>query len=558
MSRRPPVLSLRSLRVQILLWTILPLTILLLAFSLTGIRSHQQSMRAVTAEHNSGIVLALASTISASLDRYTVGIEVLAGSERLRRGDAAAIQAALAEAGPTIGIPSLLVVDSGGSVVAGAQPPPAWATEAVHALRAPLAGSREPLVAATSDGQSVFWVVPVPDRTAWLLGGVPLGELGLEQVLSGGHLGTTAGAVLVDGAGRALFATGPLPPDVEWQAWPGVSQALAGQSGVLFLREAGTENVVAFAPILGPGWALVIHEPWESLTAPLLRFNRAVPFVLVGATVVSLLTLVFGLRYVVRPLSLLGLRAERIGAGEFEAAAAPVGGVSEIEDLRRALDRMARQIQGYQRALQDYLGAVTRAQEEERARLARELHDETVQTLIALSQQTQMVQRTLARDPAQAAERLAEVRSMLGAAIEEVRRFSRALRPQYLEALGLAPALEMLAREAGASFQLTGSPRRLPPEQELALYRIAHEALNNARRHSQAQQVAVRVRFADQHVTLQVSDNGVGFAVPGRFTDLTQAGHFGLMGMRERAQLIGGHLTVASRPGEGTTVTVTV
>lgn len=558
MSQRLPVLSLRSLRVQILLWTVLPLTILLIAFSLTGIRSHQQSMRTVTAEHNSGIVRALALAISASLGRYATGLEVLAGSERLLRGDAAAIQAALAEAGPTIGIPSLLVVDPGGAVVAGAQPPPAWATEAVRAVLALPAGSREPLAAATSDGQILFWVVPVPGRTAWLLGGVPLGELGLEQVLSGGHLGTTAGAVLVDGAGRALFATGPLPPDIEWQAWPGVPQALAGRSGVLFLRDEGSENVVAFAPIPGPGWALVIHEPWESLTAPLLRFNQAVPFILVAAAVVSLLTLVFGVRYVVRPLYLLGLRAERIGAGEFAAAAAPVGGVTEIEDLRRALDRMARQIQGYQRALQDYLGTVTKAQEEERARLARELHDETVQTLIALSQRTQMVQRTLARDPAQAAERLAEVRGMLSTAIEEVRRFSRALRPQYLEELGLAPALEMMAREAGASFQLVGPPRRLPPEQELALYRIAHEALSNARRHAQARQVEVKLRFADGNVTLQVSDSGVGFPVPDRFTDLTHTGHFGLMGMRERAQLIGGHLTVASRPGEGTTVTVTV
>ncbi|HBY97273.1 MAG: histidine kinase [Ardenticatenaceae bacterium] len=558
MSQRHHALSLRSLRVQILLWTILPLTILLIAFSLTGIRSHQRSMRAVTAEHNSGIVLALASAISASLDRYTVSIEVLAGSERLHRGDEGAVQAALTDAGQILGIASLLAVDPSGEIVAAVPPRPDWTAEAIRSMQALPAGTHEPLVSATSDGRTVFWAVPVPGRALWLLGDLPLDELALGRMLSIGHLGTTASAVLVDRAGRALFTTGPLPASADWQRWPGVSQALAGENGVLFVNGAGTENVVAYAPIPRAGWALVIREPWESLTAPLLRFNWAVPFVLVAAAVASLLTLFFGLRYVVRPLHLLGLRADRIGAGDFDAAAEPVGGVTEIEDLRRTLDRMARQIQHDQRALQEYLGAVTRAQEEERVRLARELHDETVQTLIALSQRAQMAQRTLARDPARATERLGELRAMLGEAIEEVRRFSRALRPHYLEELGLAPSLEMLAREAGARFHLTGAPRRLSPDQELALYRIAQEALNNAHRHAQAQEVEVKVTFTEIAAVLQIADNGVGFEVPGRPADLTRAGHFGLMGMRERTQAIGGELTVSSMPGRGTVVTVAV
>ena len=250
--------------------------------------------------------------------------------------------------------------------------------------------------------------------------------------------------------------------------------------------------------------------------------------------------------------------AERIGAGDFEAASNPVGGVTEIEELHDTLDRMAHQIQRYQQALKGYLGAITSAQEEERARLARELHDGTVQMLIALNQRAQMAQRGLSRNPTRAAERLVELRTMISDGIEEVRRFSGALRPLYLEELGLAPAVEMLARSANATYQLVGTPKRLDDEKEVALYRMTGEALSNARRHSQAQHIAISLTFAERGVTLQVRDDGIGFDVPTDFVDLARAGHFGLMGMHERAHFVGAQLQIHSAPGEGTTVTVTV
>jgi two-component system sensor histidine kinase UhpB len=460
--------SLHGLRVQVVLWTILPLTILLIIFSFTGISSHQNSMHALAAEENTRLVLALARAISVQVDNY-----------RLR--------------------------SSGSSTQA-----------------------------------------------------VPTSELELETLLNINHPNAIPTIILLNKEGMVLFSKGLAAIEQDILQWPSVKRAFAGESGVLFEPETGEGDVIAFAPVDNTDWALIIREPWHSLTVPLLRFEQAMPFVLFVGTLVSLLTLFFGLRFVVTPLRRLGLQASRIGQGDFDAAAKSVGGVQEIEDLRATLNQMAHRLEQYQAALQDYLRAITETQEEERARLARELHDETVQTLIALGHKAQMVQRTLERDPPQAVERVSELRQMVTSAIEEVRRLSRALRPSYLEELGLIPALEMLAREAGATFHVTGTPKRLKPEHELALYRIAQEALSNVRRHAKSSQIHVDFQVTDAEVKLRVQDNGLGFEVPASLNDLTRTGHFGLIGMRERAQLIGGQLDVVSAVNQGTTVTVTL
>ncbi len=337
-------------------------------------------------------------------------------------------------------------------------------------------------------------------------------------------------------------------------AW---ATAITPGSTQAYFDEA-TGDIIASAPIPETEWVIVLRKPWHSLTVPLLRFQEAMPFILFVAVLISLLTLYSGLRFVVRPLRAVGHQASRIGAGDFGAASRPVGGVAEIEELRLTLNQMASRLQSYQRALEDYLGAMTKTQEEERARLGRELHDETVQTLIALNQKTQMVQRALALNTPAASERLRELRDMTTAAIDEVRRFSRALRPLYLEELGLIPALRLLADEAGADVNIIGLEQRLGPERELVLYRIAQEALNNARRHGQANVISVDLQFGSQNAVLTISDNGPGFTLPANFGVLTRDGHFGLMGMHERAQLAGGKLNVQTAPGKGTTVTATI
>jgi signal transduction histidine kinase len=175
-----------------------------------------------------------------------------------------------------------------------------------------------------------------------------------------------------------------------------------------------------------------------------------------------------------------------------------------------------------------------------------------------------MAQKQLDADPRQAAARLVDVQAMLIATLESVRRFSRDLRPIYLEDLGFLPALEMLARPrsdgqttAGRPattihFQTSGAVHRLPPEFELAAYRIVQEALSNVTQHAHASQAWVHVRFESEHLGLSVRDDGQGFVAPDLPDTLARQGHFGLMGIRERALLYGGQLSLRSAPGEGT------
>jgi signal transduction histidine kinase len=221
---------------------------------------------------------------------------------------------------------------------------------------------------------------------------------------------------------------------------------------------------------------------------------------------------------------------------------------------------MARKIRAYQASIHSYLGMLTRGQEDERRRLARELHDDTVQALIALDQQAQMAQMALKKGAPDVGQRLAEVRRMTTALIGDIRRVVQALRPIYLEDLGLLPAMEMLVREtetmAGvkASFVTEGLALRLPAEREIAVYRIAQEALNNIARHAGAKTVQVSVLFEPGAFRLRIMDDGRGFAPSERIGAQAAVGHYGLMGMQERADLIGARLSIQSAPGQGTTV----
>jgi len=248
------------------------------------------------------------------------------------------------------------------------------------------------------------------------------------------------------------------------------------------------------------GWALLSEEPLDVVESPLLRNTLWAPLVLIPVIVLALIVLGFGLREIVAPLRALERQARELGQGHYElgqghygAVDQPVGGIAEVQRLQAELRRMAQKVRLAQSSLRGYLGAMTAGQEEERRRLARELHDDTVQALIALDQRAQLALHAAREATPAARERLTEVRGMTSDLIDHVRRVIRAMRPIYLEDLGLLPALEMLARDVETdtnlkvSFNVTGAPRRLGTAEEIGLYRIAQESLNNARRHAAAQ-----------------------------------------------------------------------
>ena len=184
-----------------------------------------------------------------------------------------------------------------------------------------------------------------------------------------------------------------------------------------------------------------------------------------------------------------------------------------------------------------------------------------MQALIALKQRSQMAQRALGHDPQRAGQRLDELSVLIDQELASLRRLIGDLRPIYLEDLGFVPALEVLVRRLEeqhgleVNLTVTGEQARLAPELELTAYRIVQEALNNVATHARAKAVVLDIAFADDGLTLSVQDDGQGFNPPEQPADLAQKGHFGLMGMRERALLHGGHLTIRSGSGQGTTIT---
>jgi len=214
--------------------------------------------------------------------------------------------------------------------------------------------------------------------------------------------------------------------------------------------------------------------------------------------------------------------------------------------------------------LRSYVTEVTKAQEEERKRVARELHDETIQSLAALALDIQAATRTKPRPPEPLLRRLDDLRRKTNAIIDGVRRFSYELRPDVLDQLGLIAALEVLTNELGkeagikAHVEVIGVDRRLAPDLELALFRIAQEALQNVRKHSRANKVIVTVTFEMDSVKLEITDNGQGFEVIDAWGDLAVRGKFGLVGMEERVRLFDGKLKVRSQPGKGTTISAEV
>jgi PAS domain S-box-containing protein len=211
------------------------------------------------------------------------------------------------------------------------------------------------------------------------------------------------------------------------------------------------------------------------------------------------------------------------------------------------------------RRLQNFSDGALRATEEERHRIARELHDDTAQRLAALILRVRML--ATQSDDRLRAELFEEIRGEIIEAADGVRRMSRGLRPPEIEELGLVLALRAHVRtlREGGVFRVSMSAEQvddlLDNTAKLALYRIVQESLSNARRHSGAESAHIRLGVEEGDVVAEVSDRGSGFALA---TAVDGQRGLGLIGMQERATMIGGRIAVDSVPGEGTTIRVVV
>ena len=393
-------------------------------------------------------------------------------------------------------------------------------------------------------------------------GAILLNGQGLEPLIQNGRIGERGVVYVVDGTGQVLFH-----PTLAYQGarldWdPAVERALASDTGTASGRFAdGSPTLASFALVPNARWRVLVEEPVPQAVTSLLRTSSTLPILLVAAGFLSLLLIDFLLHTVVQPLRNLAQAATLITWGDWPNLDQDVGGVEEIRHLQHALSDLMKRIQGYEEGMRDYVDAVTQGQETERARLSRELHDQTAQDLIAAGQRLQLAQRALDRGDIRAtSETLHKAHELVQGTLDELRRLIRALRPVYLDDLGFLPALEALVRETQAAalsteIRVQGQVRRLAPATELAAFRVAQEALTNAVQHAQASQVLLNVTFGEQELKLSVEDDGAGFVMPGTPDVLVRTGHMGLVGMRERVLLAGGKLDIQSKQGQGTSIT---
>lgn len=210
---------------------------------------------------------------------------------------------------------------------------------------------------------------------------------------------------------------------------------------------------------------------------------------------------------------------------------------------------------------QHLLARAISAQEEERQRVARELHDETGQALTAILVGLRNVEEAAAGTKAQ--QLAADLRRLVEATLRDVGRIARGLRPSVLDDLGLIPALQRYAEDLdaarGLKVQIHGPvAQRFPHAVETTLYRILQEALTNVAAHAQARSADVTIRPSLGTVQAIVRDDGVGFDLTAALGATPRRQPLGLIGMQERASLLGGSVIVDSRPGGGTTVSVTL
>jgi signal transduction histidine kinase len=548
---------LRGLSVQLLLWIILPLALVLIVLSFFSITRHRDAMTQLVEDRNRGLALGEANRLAREVAARSAALVQASVGSPATVSDVPSDLFARFPSGLALMTPDGEVIDASGVGHAWAETPEA---RVLAARSVAVSGAQfESHFAGARDPHLLVGVGAGNGRA--LVGAVPAAALGLTE--SGGIIETeTNGAALVlDATGRTLFTSGGAGFHLDGIA--DLAPVAPGVPGAGYIGRGEHELLVTYAAVEPPGWTLAVVEDVHAIDRMGISVVELLPLALLFVAVLALLAVSFGAVNIVRPLQELDRRARQVAWGDFDAVKEPVGGVQEVDELRATLAQMADRIRSYQTGMRDYLSAVTLAQEAERDRLGRELHDDTVQALIALRQRAQMARKSLAGEPpdaTRAQSRLDELTALIDEELTNLRRLIGDLRPVYLEDLGFVPALEMLAQQTEARhalrvrLELSGETIRLAPDLELAAYRVAQQALANVAAHAEASEATVSVEFGERELQVAVRDNGRGFTPPDQPADLAREGHFGLMGMRERALLYGGKLTIESAPGQGTVI----
>lgn len=329
-------------------------------------------------------------------------------------------------------------------------------------------------------------------------------------------------------------------------------------------RQAGETSTTPLlqteAPVGRTDWSIRVEQPLAETLGPIIWLRRLLVWSAILSCGFAILLAWGAAQSVRRPILRLTADAQRLARGDLKQPIAPAG-LDEIGQLAAALEQMRKALV-QDELLGRLLRKVIAAQEEERKRLARELHDETSQQLTALGMQLDLIGRELRADGLAAA-RLRDTRQLVGRMVDDLHRVIYDLRPSMLDDLGLLPAIRWYAerltrRGVAVQFEFPEAPPDLTPEARIAVFRVVQEALSNVERHARAETVLVGCDVGPRELTIEVEDDGIGFD-PEEMRQPRESGQgLGLLGMRERLALLGGTCVVESQPGNGTRVVVRV
>ncbi|MHB0924033.1 MAG: histidine kinase [Bellilinea sp.] len=565
-SKRLGTRILSGVTLQLFLVAVLPLIVLVLIVTFGSLSMHHQAMRSLVANRNLRTVQYAAAGIEKAIDHRTDILEMLAKVLVMTDNQAATFiefesELSVFEGGAAILAPT-------GAVTASTNNPQitTWLNEeqaaAIQRQYSNFPSGKAVFLPVMTIGNEYFVPVWVNSTSGASLIGLISPQVMLEQSLSAISNSGPVTVLVVDNRYEILFREGSLDLNEDLATHPGLDDALAGMGGIDYFPTTSGEHVITTSAIQPVGWALMLEESWEDIASPLLRATQNAPLIAIPIMALSLLAIWFGLRRIVQPMQALEEKTVDLAQGNFESIREPVGGVLEIRHLQDTLIQMAAQLKEAQNSLHSYIGAITASVESERRSLSRELHDDTLQTLIAMGQYTRYALHWN-KDP-KVEKTLDQVVSLTEQGTKNLRRLVQGLRPIYIEDLGLATALAMQENENEPTqgvqihFLQEGFERRLKPEVEMAMYRMAQTALSNVYQHAQAKNAWITLIFQPESVVLEIRDDGQGFNPSADPLHYARMGHYGLLGLYERSELIGAKLTIRSVPGEGTQVIIRV
>jgi len=319
----------------------------------------------------------------------------------------------------------------------------------------------------------------------------------------------------------------------------------------------GRFYTIAVYPMLQRNLFVLAAVSWDKLLGPMVSLTTFWPFIMGILGLIGIFSVYIMWQKVIMPLKDLEEEVSMLSWGEEIPLKNAPEAVTELQKLREALVVLANSAIDKVQLSRRYVNDLVKVQEEERARISREIHDGPLQDLTALIQRLRLLSLDI-DSPVEREKQLEEAKSAAMAGVKEMRELCNNLTPPWLD-LGIVQALTELSERQSAQLNIKihldlQEIPDLSDEATLAFFRVAQEAVNNSARHADAENVSISLKNTGKMILLQIEDDGKGFEVLDNFTELRVQGHRGLSNMRERMSIVGGHFSIFSTPGKGTVI----